>query len=56
MNDEPADRTERTICPWCAVGCSLRYNERTGRATRVEGAPVSESRIPVVSRVETVTL
>ena len=41
MSNEPADEPVTTICPQCAVGCSLRYDERTGRATGVEGAPVN---------------
>jgi predicted molibdopterin-dependent oxidoreductase YjgC len=41
MNNEPVYGTERTICPRCAVGCSLRYDEQIGRPTGVEGAPVN---------------
>ena len=42
MSDS-ADRTfesRKTICPFCGVGCGLKYNEDTGKATGWE-APVN---------------
>ncbi len=40
-DDKSADGTATTTCPQCAVGCTLRYDEQTGRATGVEGASVN---------------
>ncbi|HET7323498.1 MAG TPA: molybdopterin-dependent oxidoreductase, partial [Halococcus sp.] len=41
MSDAPEYEPTKTICPRCAVGCSLRYDRKTGRATGIEGAPVN---------------
>ncbi len=37
---EPREDT-KSICPLCAVGCSVRYDEATGRARGWPGAPVN---------------
>ncbi|EMA45080.1 molybdopterin oxidoreductase family protein [Halococcus saccharolyticus] len=41
MSEERIDERTETTCPRCAVGCSLRYDEGTGRATGIEGARVN---------------
>ncbi|EMA55946.1 MULTISPECIES: molybdopterin oxidoreductase family protein [Halococcus] len=41
MSQERLDERTETTCPRCAVGCRLRYDEATGRATGVEGARVN---------------
>ncbi|WP_049902898.1 molybdopterin oxidoreductase family protein [Halococcus agarilyticus] len=41
MSDAPEYDPTTTTCPQCAVGCSLRYDEMTGRATGIEGARVN---------------
>ncbi|WP_049996528.1 molybdopterin oxidoreductase family protein [Halococcus sediminicola] len=38
--NEPREDT-KSICPLCAVGCSVRYDETTGRARGWPGAPVN---------------
>ena len=38
---EPREET-KSICPLCAVGCSVRYDGATGRARGWPGAPVNE--------------
>jgi predicted molibdopterin-dependent oxidoreductase YjgC len=39
--DEPREEI-KSICPLCAVGCSVRYDGATGRARGWPGAPVNE--------------
>ena len=41
MNDAPEYEPTTTTCPECAVGCSLRYDDGSGRATGVESARVN---------------
>jgi formate dehydrogenase major subunit len=41
MSDAPEYDPVATTCPQCAVGCGLRYDEGSGRATGVEGARVN---------------
>ena len=41
MNDAPEYEPATTTCPECAVGCSLRYDDGSGRATGVESARVN---------------
>jgi len=41
MSEERIDERTETTCPRCAVGCRLRYDEETGRATGIEGARVN---------------
>lgn len=41
QGDQPEYEPTETICPQCAVGCRLRYDAQTGRATGVEGVPVN---------------
>jgi formate dehydrogenase major subunit len=38
---EPPFGSAETVCPQCAVGCTLQYDAASGRATGSEGAPVN---------------
>jgi formate dehydrogenase major subunit len=43
-----ADRTVRSVCPYCAVGCGQQVYVRDGRVTQIEGdpdSPVSRGRL-----------
>ncbi len=46
------DRTVRSVCPWCGVGCQLDFKVRDGRIAWVEGAPgpANEGRLCVKGR------
>ncbi|MBV9381505.1 MAG: hypothetical protein JO242_12640 [Streptosporangiaceae bacterium] len=43
-----ADRTVKSVCPYCAVGCGQNVYVRDGRVTQIEGdpdSPVSRGRL-----------
>ena len=45
---ENADRTVRSVCPYCAVGCGQQVYVSDGRVTQIEGdpdSPVSRGRL-----------
>jgi formate dehydrogenase major subunit len=45
---EEADRTVRSICPYCAVGCGQRVFVKDGEVTQIEGdpdSPISRGRL-----------
>lgn len=41
MQEHSSDEPTRSVCPSCAVGCSVEYDRENARATGVTGAPVN---------------
>jgi formate dehydrogenase major subunit len=50
--DEAAERSVDSVCPYCGVGCQVRYQVKGGRILRVEGldGPANHGRLCVKGR------
>ena len=52
IGSQRVDRTVDTVCPYCGVGCQMRYLLRDGRIVGVEGrpGPANEGRLCIKGR------